>query len=46
MARGAAKPKKEVSMEEALWKSADIKWTIKDSFSCSSKYLWIHKDKR
>ena len=23
MARGAAKPKKEVSMEEALWKSAD-----------------------
>ena len=23
MAKGAAKPKKEVSMEEALWKSAD-----------------------
>lgn len=36
MARGVSKPKKEVSMEEALWKSAD-----KLRGSVEPLYKWI-----
>ena len=32
MARAASAPKKEISMEEALWKSADILWRRRFNF--------------